>query len=130
MNYQAASRWIVLALAGAIGSLPLLLPARPAVATPTFQIAQAEAQGLDLQQLRQSIQQNPQLQQQAIQLLQQNPELVMQMMQTLLTNYPGLLDQLQQNPEFVQQVAQQHPLLIQMLQQNPALVEQMRQLLE
>lgn len=131
MKAQTVSPWLGLALAGTIGAAPLLAPMAPAVAAPqpSIQIAQAKAPSIDLEQVQQSLQQNPQLQEQAIQLLQQNPELVMQMMQELLTANPGLLAQLQQNPAFVQQVAQQYPLLIQMLQQNPAMVEQMRQIL-
>ncbi len=132
MKDQRFTHCLGLALVGTIGVGPLLAPLSPAVAAPlpSFQIAQAKAPGIDLGQVQQSLQQNPQLQEQAIQLLQQNPELVMQMMQELLTANPGLLTQLQQNPAFVQQLAQQYPLLIQMLQQNPAIVEQMRQILE
>lgn len=133
MKDQRFPHWFSLALAAMIGAGPLLAPMSSAVAAPqptSVQIAQAKTPGLDLGQVQQSLQQNPQLQEQAIQLLQQNPELVMQMMQELLTANPGLLAQLQQNPAFVQQVAQQYPLLIQMLQQNPAMVEQMRQILE
>jgi len=131
MNQPLSARCFVLALAGAIGALPMILPGRAVAApAPPVQIAQVKEQAVDLQQLRQAIQQNPQLQEQAVQLLQQNPELVMQMMQTLIANNPDLIEQLQQNPAFVQQVAQQNPLLMQLLQQNPELVEQMRQLLE
>lgn len=132
MKNSPLSRWFIPALAGTLGSLSTLYPGQPVVAAPapTFQLAQAQSLGIDLRQLQQTLQQNPQLQEQAIQFLQQKPELVMEMMQTLISTNPGLIDQLQQDPALVQQVAQQYPLLIQMLQQNPALVEQMRQLLE
>ncbi len=132
MKNSPISRWLILVLAGTLGSLSTLCSGRPVLAAPapTVQLAQVESQGIDLRQLQQTLQQNPQLQEQALQLLQQNPELVMEMMQTLITTNPGLIDQLQQDPALVKQVAQQYPLLIQMLQQNPALVEQMHQLLE
>lgn len=82
---------------------------------------------LDLQQVPQLIQQNPEVLQQAQQLLQQNPELVQSLVQQLVQQNPELLQQLEANPQLVEQVARQNPQLIQLLQQNPQLVRQLQQ---
>ena len=82
---------------------------------------------VDLQQIPQLIQQNPEVVQQAQQLLQENPELVRSLVQQLIQQNPELLEQLQANPELVEQIAGQNPQLIQQLQQNPQLLQQLQQ---
>lgn len=85
---------------------------------------------VDLQQLQQLTQQNPQLIQQAQQLLLQNPELVQALVQQLVQQNPQLIQQLEQNPQLVRQMAQQNQQLIQLLQQNPQLLQQLQQTIQ
>ena len=69
-------------------------------------------------------------QQAAIQMLEENPELVMDIMRTLLQANPGLVEQMQQNPEQMQQTVEQNSALVQYLQQNPELLNQLQQVLQ
>ena len=82
---------------------------------------------IDLQQVQQITQQNPQLIQQAQELLLQNPELLQALVQQMLQQNPQLLEQLEQNPQLVQQIAGQNQGLVQLLQKNPQLVQQLQQ---
>lgn len=69
-------------------------------------------------------------QQAAIRMLEENPELVMDMMRTLIQANPGLVEQIQQNPEQMQQTLDQNSALVQYLQQNPELLQQLQQVLQ
>ena len=117
-------------LAGTIWVFPTVQNFGNANAQTSNSDSPTQGASIDLEQVQQLTEQNPQLVQQAQQLLLQNPELVKMLVQQLVQSNPQLLEQLENNPQLVRQIGGQNQQLIQLLRQNPQLVQQLQQIIQ
>ncbi|WLT39668.1 hypothetical protein NON20_09555 [Synechocystis sp. B12] len=94
------------------------------VNSPTLQ-----AQAIDLNEVQQQLEQNPQLIQQAEQLLRENPDLVIKTMEQILRNNPTIIQEIQAMPGLMNEMARQAGGIVDYLQKNPELFRQLEQMM-
>ncbi|AGF53417.1 slr0602 [Synechocystis sp. PCC 6803] len=94
------------------------------VNSPTLQ-----AQAIDLNEVQQQLEQNPQLIQQAEQLLRENPDLVIKTMEQILRNNPTIIQEIQAMPGLMNEMARQAGGIVDYLQKNPELFRQLEQMI-
>jgi tRNA-dihydrouridine synthase len=118
------------------GGLTLTLALAPvgAVTVEPTQIIRAnsptlQAQAIDLNEVQQQLEQNPQLIQQAEQLLKENPDLVIKTMEQILRNNPTIIQEIQAMPGLMNEMARQAGGIVDYLQKNPELFRQLEQMM-
>jgi hypothetical protein len=118
------------------GGLTLTLALAPvgAVTVEPTQIIRAnsptlQAQAIDLNEVQQQLEQNPQLIQQAEQLLRENPDLVIKTMEQILRNNPTIIQEIQAMPGLMNEMARQAGGIVDYLQKNPELFRQLEQMI-